>query len=154
MNQICSKCKKSKPEIDFNFRCKDKKIRQMQCRKCTNKASKNHYYKNKNSYIKRKRIREKVINILHNQKIYDYLMQNPCVDCGATNPIILEFDHVRGAKTAEVSVLIGRGCCWETIKKEIEKCEIRCSNCHKIKTARERNSWRWRYYSYLEKKPK
>lgn len=38
--------------------------------------------------------------------------------------------------------MVGAGYCIETIEKEIEKCEVRCANCHNIKTAVERS-----YYS-------
>jgi hypothetical protein len=48
----------------------------------------------------------------------------------------LEFDH-RGNKVKNVSEMLGSSCTWGTILKEINKCDVRCSNCHKIKTAKD-----------------
>ena len=41
-------------------------------------------------------------------------------------------------KHRDVAYMIQNGYAWETIAKEIEKCEVRCANCHRRKTARER----------------
>ena len=35
--------------------------------------------------------------------VQEYLSTHPCVDCGETNPIVLEFEHVRGKKKASIS---------------------------------------------------
>jgi len=72
------------------------------------------------------------------QYIDDYLKTHPCVDCGISDRRVLEFDHVKDIKLGNVSKAIGQ--CWshERLVQEIEKCEVRCCNCHRIKT-RERN---------------
>jgi hypothetical protein len=44
--------------------------------------------------------------------------------------LTLTFDHVRGEKLLDVSVMVGRGRSIETIKAEIEKCDVVCFNCH------------------------
>lgn len=77
------------------------------------------------------------------KKLYDYLEGKCCTDCGETNILTLEFDHVRGIKVGNVSSLIGNKP-WETVLKEIAKCDIRCSSCHSIRTAKSRN-----YAKYL-----
>ena len=65
-----------------------------------------------------------------------------CVDCGYDEyAIALQFDHVRGIKKSNVSDLIQRDYAWSTILKEIEKCEVRCSNCHAVMTARRKLSY-------------
>lgn len=64
------------------------------------------------------------------RKLYRYLKSHPCVDCGETEPLILEFDHVRGDKRITVSQMIARRRPWEEMLVEIAKCEVRCSNCH------------------------
>lgn len=65
---------------------------------------------------------------------YDYLCAQSCVDCGNSNPIVLEFDHVRDSKSYNVSDMVRKGYKWDTIQKEIDKCEVVCANCHRIRT--------------------
>jgi ArsR family metal-binding transcriptional regulator len=62
--------------------------------------------------------------------VYQYLLENPCGDCGEDNPVVLTFDHVRGEKKLGISDMVGRGWSLETIKAEIRKCEVVCFNCH------------------------
>lgn len=57
-----------------------------------------------------------------------------CIDCGyAEHAVALQFDHL-GDKRMNVSDMIRSDYGWETIKLEIAKCEVRCANCHAIKT--------------------
>lgn len=67
------------------------------------------------------------------QFVLEYLLDHPCVDCGVTNPIVLDFDHVTGEKIGNVSEMIKSGSL-RGIKEEIKKCEVRCANCHRIVT--------------------
>ena len=60
-----------------------------------------------------------------------YLMSHPCVDCGQLDVRCLQFDHVRGVK--EFTVTQHCDYSWERLSKEIEKCDIRCANCHSIR---------------------
>ena len=64
----------------------------------------------------------------------EYLKTHPCVDCGEHDPIVLEFDHVRGTKINCVSVGVKDSWSVEKLTEEINKCEVRCANCHKIMT--------------------
>ena len=54
------------------------------------------------------------------QYAWDYFATHPCVDCGESDPIVLEFDHVRGEKVDAISAMIGRGFQFGRIKEEIE----------------------------------
>lgn len=72
-----------------------------------------------------------------------YLSKHGCVDCGERDPVVLEFDHVMGDKITELSKMAHDVRPMKVIQKEVEKCEVRCSNCHKRKTAKEQN---WYYY--------
>jgi hypothetical protein len=58
-------------------------------------------------------------------------MARGCTDCGyRQHPAALDFDHVSGAKERLVSFAKSRA----QALAEIEKCEVRCSNCHRIRT--------------------
>lgn len=70
-------------------------------------------------------------------KIDKYLRHHPCIDCGESDIIMLEFDHIRGQKRGGVTTLIRHTLSWEVIQAEIEKCVVRCANCHKRKTAKQ-----------------
>lgn len=63
-----------------------------------------------------------------------FLKTNPCVDCKESDIVVLEFDHVRGVKLANVSDLVNRACSLKKIKEEIDKCEVRCANRNRRKT--------------------
>jgi hypothetical protein len=66
-----------------------------------------------------------------------------CIDCGyANHPEALQFDHPDDNKKANVSNLIRSDYSWKTIMDEINKCEVRCANCHAEKTAHRKLSYR------------
>ena len=78
------------------------------------------------------------------RRLYEYYSDHTCVDCGESRPEVLELDHVSGQKmrtkdgkrTLGVSDLISRNYSWTMIEEEIKKCEVRCANCHRIRTVK------------------
>lgn len=85
--------------------------------------------------------------------VYNFLKTNPCshIDslgerCPQTNPIVLQFHHRNPAqKRNEVSRLVHDTYSIKTIKTEIDKCDVLCSNHHLIITAKEGNHYKIRY---------
>jgi hypothetical protein len=71
------------------------------------------------------------------QKLWDYLLNHPCLDCGEADPVVLDFDHLpEFEKKTNVSKLVSSGTwSWATVEAEIAKCEVVCSNCHRRRTA-------------------
>lgn len=68
------------------------------------------------------------------QYIRDLKTSTPCMDCKELYPYyVMDFDHVRGVKHANVMELI-QSLSKKRIDDEIAKCEIVCSNCHRIRT--------------------
>lgn len=66
--------------------------------------------------------------------IQDMKSSTPCMDCKKQYPYyVMDFDHVRGVKQKNVSELIST-LSKKKIDLEIAKCEIVCSNCHRIRT--------------------
>src|SRR3954453_11504127 len=72
--------------------------------------------------------------------VLDILARTSCADCGESDPVVLEFDHV-GDKQAHVSTLVARGARLARIAAEIERCEGVCACCPRRRTAR-RAGWR------------
>lgn len=66
-----------------------------------------------------------------------------CADCGGRFPACcMDFDHKPGTKHNEVGTLIARSSEWKTIQREIEKCDVVCANCHRIRTKKKgSNGW-------------
>ena len=68
--------------------------------------------------------------------VFHYLSSRPCVDCGETDPVVLDFDHVRGVKRKNISRMLSSTHSLAAISAEIEKCDVRCANCHRRVTAK------------------
>ena len=94
---------------------------------------KNHDEQRAKSKGRRQRAIERNRELLHL-----YLRDHPCVDCEERDPVVLEFDHVRGEKNHTITRMFRYAYAWQTIRTELEKCDVRCANCHRRKTARER----------------
>ena len=72
--------------------------------------------------------------IRNREYIQNYLKTHPCVDCGNSDLRVLDFDHVRGLKVGSISNGVKDSWPLEKLQQEIDKCEIRCANCHRIVT--------------------
>src|SRR5215467_9540680 len=68
------------------------------------------------------------------QWVNDYKVRVGCADCGYNaHPAALDFDHLPGAvKTRDIRS--GQNFGWQALMDEIEKCEVVCANCHRIRT--------------------
>lgn len=90
-----------------------------------------HYQRNKAEIIRK---RDEWREILRD-RIIQYKLEKGCMDCGYKDHYAaLEFDHVRGTKEYNISEMPSKGCGWEKIQREIDKCEIVCANCHRVRT--------------------
>lgn len=61
----------------------------------------------------------------------EYKSSLACVRCGENHPACLDFHHVSGEKTSEISKMVAYGRGKQVILDEIAKCEVLCSNCHR-----------------------
>ena len=137
--KTCVSCQTPKEEDEFNWRYKALGIRQSSCRECQHGHQRNFYASHQEEEKERTRRRKVTAREEAREYVRDYLSQNPCVDCGESNPVVLDFDHVRG-KSATINQLIRDGASIDRIEIEIGLTEVRCSNCHRKKTASE-NKW-------------
>jgi hypothetical protein len=119
----CVTCGQYKQDDEFNFKVRLSGLRQPWCRDCQHGHQRTWYEKHTEQEKER-------------EYVYQYLSTHPCVKCGEIDPVVLEFDHIRG-KAANVGTLITSGCSLERLKLEISLCQVLCSNCHRKKTAEE-----------------
>jgi len=80
--------------------------------------------------------KSKEYSISNRQFVYDLVKNKGCTDCKENNPIVLEFDHQRD-KQYNISNMMSMS--RNKIISEINKCEIVCANCHRIRTAKQQN---------------
>lgn len=125
MTRVCSKCYDRKDIELFPTSTCNKDGRKAHCRKCEQKR------------IDKRRLDNKL-------KLLEYLKDKVCIDCGNSNPVVLEFDHreKKESRDHSIIVMLQNRLSWNRILDEIAKCDIRCANCHRIKTAKAQNCFK------------
>jgi hypothetical protein len=137
----CSKCKIEKDSSDFNKKTRNKDGLQAQCKECLKEIHKKHY-EEKTQYYKNKAAKNNLLYRIRNlEYMVNYLVRHSCVDCGENDPTILEFDH-RSDKSYDVSTMTTFAL--SKLDSEIAKCDVRCANCHRRKTANQ-----FGYYKHI-----
>ena len=129
--KLCTRCGEAKAFEEFSKSSKSDDGRQWYCKVCASS-----YYRRRAPEIK-VMVRERTQRVLAERKewLIAYLRQHPCVDCGESDPVVLEFDHVRGRKRGGVAQMLLRAMSvMEVIEAEIAKCEVVCANCHRRRT--------------------
>jgi hypothetical protein len=142
--KICTKCgPPAQPIENFAIRNRARGTRQAMCKNCQNEYVRKHYQMYRAKYIQKARLRNREQTRINGAFLIEYLSCRPCVDCGETDIVVLEFDHLRD-KVADVSALSREGYSLEKVKREIDKCEVVCANCHRRRTAKRAGSYRLR----------
>lgn len=127
--QRCSLCRILKPIEEFNF--KDKYRLQTYCKACQAIKHKAWYEKNKINrrqqiYDRRKELQSWLQNL---KKELDL----KCSVCGENRLPVLDFHHRDpNEKEGSISSLVNDGSSKSRVLKEIEKCDVLCSNCHRM----------------------
>lgn len=131
--KTCSVCYQDKDESEYHAKSPGRL--KAHCKSCQREKwlawygdeenRKKHIAHNRPHAIKNKRKLLETIQVLK---------KRPCTDCGVEYPpYVMDFDHVRGEKVSNVSQIINVGSLAKALA-EIEKCEVVCSNCHRIRT--------------------
>jgi hypothetical protein len=138
----CPKCERELQNEQFHKRpsgrCK------AYCKACQSLYSRNHYVMNSKTHKARtaaSNIRAKERN---RRFVLEYFVLHPCVNCGKSDPVVLEFDHVDPrTKVATVADLVRQAYGLERIQQEISLCVVRCVHCHRRRTAKQ---FAWKKY--------
>jgi len=100
----------------------------------------------KNTYLRKQRIERR--------KFALELLGGKCVDCGSIEH--LQYDH-DDPKTKKFAISKIWSTTWEVFLEELKKCKLRCTTCHKKKSAKEarqrllgtgRHGTMWMYYKH------
>ena len=85
----------------------------------------------------------------NHELMWELLVNSKCSDCNISDPRVLEFDHLpMYEKKFDIArAIAGSTRSWNSILTEIKKCDIVCSNCHKIRTMTRGNYKRHQSYS-------
>ena len=120
--KYCSKCNTIKNKTDFYKVKSTSNVLQSKCKMC------NH----NNVKARAKSIKLRMLEYKGNR----------CVDCGLqlkdTKACVFDFHHL-DPLTKDINFDIIRWKNWETIKNELDKCIILCSNCHRIRHSDDSN---------------
>lgn len=134
--KTCLKCKVEKPLDHYNKRGQGK---QPWCKVCNAERARRYYAENREKHLRVVYARTRRVIRETQMALCGYLRAHPCVDCGETDILVLEFDHLRD-KEANVANLMRSG--WKRVQREIEKCEVVCANCHRRRTAKRTPNYR------------
>ncbi len=137
----CTKCKTEKDTTSFYKDSRSKSGYAYWCKECQRVQFHNRYacdenLRNRKSQQKR-RNKDKKIDIVR-----AHFLSNPCVDCGEADLCVLEFDH-RDPKTKKYGIaqILCNNHSIETLLEEMQKCDVRCANCHRRRTAKQQQWW-------------
>lgn len=133
----CSKCGLTLPISEFRIRSRANRTYHSHCKRCFRSYSNAYYHSHVSQYSAHRRRNARKKRLENRRRMLDILARSQCIDCGEKDPLVLEFDHVRGEKKGNVCDLIGSLISWKRIEEEIAKCVVRCANCHRRKTARD-----------------
>jgi len=137
--KICSKCKISKSFPEFYLRKTGKRAGEYyeKCKECMKARGRSYYHVNRERQLslalkRREKYRQLMRELLVEAK------NKPCMDCIKSYPhYVMDFDHRNGEqKIREVARMIIGGWSKTKVLEEIEKCDLVCSNCHRIRTHR------------------
>lgn len=123
----CVVCKEVKDDDQYNWRNKARGTRKNYCRACDRVIKKRHYENNRESVIAqvRKRSQDNV------DRFQAWKSTLSCTMCSESDAVCLDFHHV---EPAHKDFGIGNAVpsmSWKQLMKEIEKCIVVCSNCHR-----------------------
>lgn len=144
LEKKCPSCGLTKPISEWGKNKASRDGFQRHCKTCRIAYNHDHYEKTKDRWKEsRRRSADKVRDDIRDF-LGEYLNEHPCVDCGNDDIRVLDFDHLRD-KVMGVARMASYGNL-DKVKEEVKKCEVRCRNCHQIKTyARIGGSWRCKF---------
>ena len=134
--KLCTDCREILPIDQFSKNKQKKDGLNYRCKTCQRIYFKNHYQNNKQYYIdKASEQTEKYLEII--EEVKQDKLKGGCSVCGVYHPAILDFHHIDPTKK-DFTIAQSRTKSKEKFLRELDKCIVLCSNCHRILHWRER----------------
>lgn len=144
--KFCTKCGLESDRVNFRKDVRRRDGLHPHCNSCRVVSEKIWRTANGDSIRRRVRAATLVAKDVCRRFAIAYLLDHPCVDCGEADPMVLDFDHLEPAfKRYSMSRLLSgttSGVSLKMVKVEIDKCVVRCANCHRRRTAQQFGSWK------------
>lgn len=131
----CTRCETPFNEDEFPVINSKTGKRSSMCSECKREYDREHYAKHKERRVPMKKVNSQTLRYRNLRFLVDYLKTHPCVDCGESDFVVLEFDH-QHSKVGNIADMKTR-CSLQTLKDEIAKCDVVCANCHNRRTAKQ-----------------
>ena len=177
--KVCNRCNKRKALSSFNSKRAKGVGVQPYCKSCQSEYQKEYYKKDKNAqlqkmYRNRKRRKKEI-----HKFFTEYFAKNTCVDCAKKKAKVKKllrgkvptstikqviqimdsdirnftFDHIksRGEKEYEIAEMLRDIRPIPKIQEELQKCVVRCHNCHDVITVKRSKNWRYHAHKQLTK---
>lgn len=150
--KMCPDCREEKPIYEFSLRSSVTGKRASKCKPCHRAYVREHYAKNKKKYkdrakkwVKDNPEKRKAVasnwakkNAWEQKRLAVEYKGGKCAHCGGVfHQAAFDFHH-RDPREKEYhlsQLLAARG--FEAAKQELDKCDLLCSNCHRIHHAEE-----------------
>jgi len=127
----CNKCGERKSDTNFHWKNKKLKIRHSACKDCQNEYYRQRYETHADDYKKNAKKQRKIQRDRNREFVLEYKRSHPCEKCGEDHPACLDFHHTDKNKEFTISALKHQAYSLEKLKKEMQKCQVLCSNCHR-----------------------
>lgn len=134
--RTCTKCGIPQEDSEFFFKNRAKDILHSNCKTCKRELDNKAYQENRHGRKSKIRSTAKVLQSWSREYIQRVKKRSRCSKCGDKRWYVLDFHHTKG-KDNSISTMNCHSI--DSIKKELRKCIVLCSNCH-------------REHHYLEKK--
>ena len=137
---VCNRCNIELTETN-------KAAGRRRCKPCEAKRMKEYYAARPDLYNKHKgyvAVNDTKWRAVRNTYILEKLKEaNGCMDCGETNLVVLDFDHRDPqSKLFGISNTRSSKYSWDEFVAEIDKCDVVCANCHRVRSAKMFGNWR------------
>ena len=131
--KTCATCARVLPVESFAKRRDRPSKFASNCRPCTAEYQAEWHKERNADSLERMANRRDRIRAANYEYISSYKTQRGCFDCQRRYAAhVLDFDHVEGEKVANVASMYSLPL--DSIKREIQKCQVVCANCHRYRT--------------------